>query len=149
MFTRQRILIAEEEEAEEIKKLKEDNDESDEKKIGKRDLNEELYVIEYPFFRLPTLHIPVLKDGKVTAYFHLKVGMEAFSPDTFNEARILQSRLIDGIFSDLYAALSNLWINNEDPKIEVIKERVLRVSNKILGKDKIKSVFARQVFLDH
>ncbi len=101
-----------------------------------------------PFFRLPTIRVPIVKDAKVTGYLYLKLEMEASSMDNFNEARILLSKLVDGIFTDLYSALSNLWISKENPKAEVIRERVLRVSNNILGKNKIKSVFVRQIFLD-
>lgn len=123
-------------------------DEEDAKKSGKKGM-EDQYMIEPPFFRLPTIRVAILKDdGKIAGYLHLKLEMEAASLDDFNEAKILLSRLVDGIFADLYSALSNLWVNKEDPKIEVIKERVQRIADKILGKGKIKSVFVRQIFLD-
>lgn len=135
------------ENAEESESETDEKNKKKDKKKFREDENE--YAIEPPFFSLPTIRIAILKDdGKIAGYLHLKLEMEAASIDDFNTARILLPRLVNGIFEDLYSALSNLWINKENPKVDVIKERVLKVAEKILGKDKIKSVFVRQIFLD-
>jgi flagellar basal body-associated protein FliL len=109
---------------------------------------EQLYFLEPPFFRLPTFRIPIIRQGKLFAYFHLKIEMEANSHQSFDLAKFLLPRLVDRIFSDLYVAMSNLWSVTVDPTSEAIKERIYRVCEGVLGKGKIKSIYIPQIIID-
>ena len=101
--------------------------------------------LEYPYFRLPMIAVPVVRDGRVHAYLHLRIAMRAISHESFKKSKILLPRLVDGIYSDLYKAFENLWNQRYDPTTSVIKERVFAVTEKILGKNHIDTIYLREI----
>lgn len=109
---------------------------------------EQLNFLEPPFFRLPTMRVPIVRHGKLFAYMYLKVEMEADSHETFDLAKFLMPRLVDRVFSDLYVAMATLWIETVEPSSEAIKERVYAVTKQILGKGKIKTIYVSQILID-
>lgn len=100
--------------------------------------------LEFPYFRLPMIIVPVVRDGRVHAFLHLHVAMKATGDKTFKRAKILLPRLVDGIYSDLYASFSNLWNMRSDPKPSVIKERIFAVTEKVLGHKHIDTIYFRE-----
>ncbi|MCX7337908.1 MAG: hypothetical protein NTX76_01315 [Alphaproteobacteria bacterium] len=106
------------------------------------------YFLSPPFFRLPPLIVPIVKQGEVVAYYFVRMEMEASSLAVFSEAKVSLVKLIDGVFADLYAALGTLWQGAGDPDQSVIKERVQRVADQVMGKGKIKSVYIRDAVVN-
>jgi flagellar basal body-associated protein FliL len=124
------------------------HDSAGEGKEAHKPSEEQLYFLEPPFFRLPTFRIPIIRQGRLFAYFHLKVEMEANSHQSFNLAKFLLPRLVDKVFTDLYVAMSNLWSVGADPTSEAIKERIYKVCDQILGKGSIKGIYIPQIIID-
>lgn len=100
--------------------------------------------LEFPYFRLPMIIVPIVRDGKVHAFLHLRIAMKATGYESFKRAKVLLPRLVDGIYGDLYASFSNLWNMRSDPKISVIKERIFYATEKVLGNKHIETIYRRE-----
>ncbi len=104
--------------------------------------------VRAPFFNLPLIIVPVIRDGKVIATLHFRVTMKATGRTSFERCKILLPQLVDGIFSDIYKSFENLWILHSTPSPAVIKERIFYVTEKILGKGHVESIFLKKFFFN-
>lgn len=105
-----------------------------------------LLFLEYPYFRLPMLNIPVIRNGQPHSFIYLRLAMKATNYKAFTKAKILLPRLVDAIYSDLYKAFENLWDARSDPTALVIKERVFAMTDQILGQHVINEIYVREMF---
>ncbi len=121
------------------------SEEDQKEEILKRESALRLF-LEYPCFRLPVLIVPVIRDGRVHAFLFLRIAMKATGRTAFKKSKILLPRLVDGIYTDLYKAFGNLWNSRQDPATSVIKERIFAVTEKILGKNHIETIYLRDMF---
>ncbi|MES2607313.1 MAG: hypothetical protein V4544_01055 [Pseudomonadota bacterium] len=101
--------------------------------------------LEFPYFRLPLIIVPIVRDGHVHAYLHLRIAMKANGREGFRRAKVLLPRLVDGIYSDLYKSFENLWNTRSDPKVSVIKERIFYATEKVLGHKHIETIYIREI----
>ena len=101
--------------------------------------------LEFPYFRLPLIAVPIVRSGRVCAYLHLRIAMKATGRETFTRSKVLLPRLVDGIYGDLYKSFENLWDQSVDPKTSVIKERIFAVCEKVLGRNHIETVYLREM----
>lgn len=101
--------------------------------------------LEFPYFRLPMIIVPIVRDGQVHAFLHLRIAMKATGRESFQRAKVLLPRLVDGIYGDLYASFSNLWNMRSDPKVSVIKERIFYATEKVLGQKHIETIYIREI----
>jgi hypothetical protein len=100
--------------------------------------------LEFPYFRLPMIIVPVVRDGQVHAFLHLRIAMKANGRESFQRAKVLLPRLVDGIYGDLYASFSNLWNMRSDLKVSVVKERIFAATEKVLGHKHIETIYIRE-----
>ncbi len=103
------------------------------------------YFAGFPYLRFPLIAIPVIRGGHVHAHLYIFLAMKAIDEKSYTRSNVLMPRLIDGIYSDLYKAFENLWNERSDPKISIIKERILAVTEKILGKNQIETIYIREI----
>lgn len=103
------------------------------------------FFLEFPYFRLPLIIVPVVRDGNVHAFLYLRIAMKAKGHESFKRAKVLLPRLVDGIYTDLYASFSNLWNMRSDPKASVIKERIFAATEKVLGYKHIETIYIREM----
>ena len=101
-----------------------------------------------PYFKLPVLSIPIIRGGVVAATLHLKLEMKASDRDSFERAKVLIDRLIDAIFTDLYGAFSNLWIQQYDPSPDVLKERVAECTKRVMGEGKVEDIYLKEIYFN-
>ncbi len=104
--------------------------------------------VQAPFFNLPLIIVPVIRDGQVVAMLHFHVTMKATGRTSFERCKILLPQLVDGIFSDIYKSFENLWIPHTTPSPAVIKERIFYVTEKILGKGHVEAIFIKKFFFN-
>lgn len=104
-----------------------------------------LLFLEYPYFRVPLITVPVVRNGQVHAFLYLRLAMKTTSHKSFRKAKTALPILVDGIYSDLYKAFENLWDARFDPTSSTIKGRVFTVTDQILGKKVIKEIYVREM----
>lgn len=126
------------------KAKKKDASESDLKEEAQKREDALKLFLEFPYFRLPMIIVPVVRDGRVHAFLHLHIAMKATGDKTFKRAKILLPRIVDAIYSDLYVSFSNLWNMRADPKPSVIKERIFSATEKVLGHKHIDTIYIRE-----
>lgn len=105
------------------------------------------YFLKNPFFRLPCLKIPVIKEGKLVANVSIQFDMKAFGKESFFDAKILAPRLVDAIFRDLYGALQDRWFLENKISGETLSKRALEIANRVLNKDSVEMVFIKELFV--
>jgi hypothetical protein len=101
--------------------------------------------LEFPYFKLPVIIVPIVRKGRVYAYLHLHIAMKAKGRKSFIKAKVLLPRLIDGIHSDLYKSFENLWDEKSDPKTSVVRERIFYATENVLGKNIIETIYLREM----
>lgn len=109
---------------------------------------EKQYYLEFPFFRIPLLSIPIIQNDALVGTLNIKLEIEAADKSAFDMSRIVLPIIVDRIFCDLYAIFGALWIPSLDPKMESIKTHVKRAIRKIVGSHKIKNVYIRQFYIE-
>lgn len=114
-------------------------DEANGKKVTQREKDLQLFLKE-PFFRLPTIVIPILRDENILGLLHLRIVMESTNHEAFERAKILMPRLVDAIYCDLFGALGTLWLAQYDPSPIAIQGRIKKLAEDIYGPDIILQV---------
>jgi hypothetical protein len=108
----------------------------------------EFYFLEFPYFRMPLIVLPVIQSEELIATIRIQLQFEAKDKEAYDRAKILLPIVADQIYSDLFAVFSSLWIPSIEPKMETIKGYIMKSCEKVLGKDIITQIFIRQFFID-
>lgn len=108
----------------------------------------EFYFLEFPYFRMPLIVLPVIQSEELIATIRIQLQFEAKDKEAYDRAKILLPIVGDQIYSDLFAVFSSLWIPSIEPKMETIKGYIIKSCEKVLGKGIIVQVFIRQFFID-
>lgn len=114
-------------------------------KASQREADLQLF-LEEPYFRLPVITIPTLRNNKMHGILHLRIIMKSINHAGFQIAKVLIPRLVDAIYSDLYKAFSNLWLTEYDPSPVVIQKRIQKVTSDTLGKGIIDEIYLKEFF---
>ncbi len=100
-----------------------------------------------PFMRMEPLVIPIIRKEEVVAYLRLIPEIEVIPRQEFSVIQNQIYKLQDAFFTDLYSALNSLWIEKTEPKIETLRKRLQKISDKMFGEGKIK-VLIKNYFFD-
>lgn len=98
------------------------------------------------FVAMDTLVLPIIGDNGVTHTISLVISIEVPDAATAEEVKRLSPRLKDAYIQDMYGALSRKSsMENGVLQVGMIKDRLNRVSVKILGEDKVNDVLLQVV----
>lgn len=97
-------------------------------------------------FVIEKIAVPIIKSGRIIAYLRLSVHIQSKTSDILETVKTLEFVLRDAFYTDLYSAMSDLWIPNKDPNPESIKKRIQNVANKTLGPDQA-TVYIKELYL--
>lgn len=98
------------------------------------------------FVAMDTLVLPIIGDSGVTHTISLVISIEVPDAAAAEEVKRLSPRLKDAYIQDMYGALSRKSsMENGVLQVGMIKERLNRVSVKILGEDKVNDVLLQVV----
>lgn len=106
------------------------------------------YVSRAPYFVLPTMRIPIIRKGAIYAYIFLQYEFKA-GEGQWGHVKYFRHRLQNNLFIDLYGALAILWNGETDPDPDIIKKRVLFVSDATFGKGAIVDVYLRRISVEY
>jgi hypothetical protein len=104
--------------------------------------------LEEPYFQLPDVKISIIRKGNIMGILFLRIVMKAKGHTEFQKAKILLPRVLDAVFADLWEAMSTLWVVEVDPSPKLIKGRINKVTNEILGKDIVEEIFLKEYFFN-
>ena len=97
-------------------------------------------------FVMENITIPIVKDRRIFGYLRLTAHLQAKDEHELEKLKKMKPLLQNAYFSDLYGAMSDLWIGDKDPKPESIQKRLTRVTDKVLGAGEV-SLFIKKLFL--
>ncbi|PZQ43683.1 MAG: flagellar basal body-associated FliL family protein [Micavibrio aeruginosavorus] len=99
------------------------------------------------FVRLDALIFPIIGDSGVTQTVSLVVSIEVPDEATAKEVERLSPRLRDAFIQDMYGMLNRKNSMNADGLLQVnaIKDRLNKISVKVLGKDNVNDVLLQIV----
>jgi hypothetical protein len=112
---------------------------------NKREADLSLF-LEEPYFRLPILTVPIVREGKIMGLLRSRVVLKVENHENFQMAKIIIPRLIDCIFVDLYASMANLWLAENEPNVKVIEGRIKKCVERVLGEKLKPEVFLKEYY---
>lgn len=90
------------------------------------------------YLNVGLLIIPVVKGDQVVAYARIKIQIATIDGSTIDPYHRYKNILLDAYFSDLYHALCDHWLDNgKDPTQESIQKRLSKITDKIVGQNKL------------
>lgn len=90
------------------------------------------------YLNMGLLVIPVVKGDQVVAYARLKTQIATVDGSTIDPYHRYKHILLDAYFSDLYHALCDHWLDNgKDPTQESLQKRLAKITDKIIGPNKL------------
>jgi flagellar protein FliL len=98
------------------------------------------------FLELDALNVPVIQNGKIQRYILLRVTLDMRDAEVRTLALSYMPKLRDKYINDLYGYFENLPPSEKGVNINVIKGRMLRVSNSVLGAGAVQKILIQGVF---
>ncbi|RMD61944.1 MAG: hypothetical protein D6826_08640 [Alphaproteobacteria bacterium] len=93
---------------------------------------------------LAQIVLPMLAEGKVRKHVNFIVAFELRRPMSVAEIENIRPRLRDAVIAELFAIFSFRHIQaQESADLPVVRERLLRVANRVLGPKRVSAVFVR------
>ena len=105
------------------------------------------YFIKFPFFRLPIIGVPVIKNNQWISTFFIHLEGEAASREVYDNIRILMPKITDAIFTDLYQNLCVFWFPEQPVSPRNMASRAHDQIEKTLGTKTIKRIFVRDSYM--
>lgn len=102
--------------------------------------------LEEPYFRLPVITVPIIRNEKMMGILHLRIVMKSVDHEGFQLGKVLTPRLVDAIFYDLYCSLANLWLPQRDPTYKALLKRMHAMTTKTLGPKRIQDIYIKELF---
>ncbi len=102
--------------------------------------------LEEPYFRLPVITVPIIRNEKMMGILHLRIVMKSVDHEGFQLGKVLTPRLVDAIFYDLYSSLANLWLSQRDPTYKALLKRMHAMTTKTLGPKRIEDIYIKELF---
>ena len=95
---------------------------------------------------VPLFVIPVIEGGQVTRQVSIGVGLELVKGKTLKDIKPKEAVLIDGFFRELYGLFGQRASADRLADPPVIKARLMRVADRILGPGVVQQVLILQLF---
>lgn len=103
-------------------------------------------LIKPQYVRLDALNLPIIDESGVTQIVSLVVSIEVPAVENVKQVEDLRPRLKDAFIQDMYGALNRKnAMQNGVVQVDTIKERLNRVSARVLGKEMVKDVLLEVV----
>lgn len=93
-----------------------------------------------PYMALPTFIIPVIQDRQLVTAYSIDITVEATSKEIMPELFVFRPRIIDALFTDMYSVFCLVWSPDTRVLLKDLKVRLLRVTQKVAGKKRVRSV---------
>lgn len=98
------------------------------------------------YVTVPLFIIPVIEGGQVTRQVSVGIGMELVKGKTLQDIKPKEAVLIDAFFRELYGLFGQRAAAERIAEPPIIKARLQRVADRILGAGVVKQVLILQLF---
>lgn len=99
------------------------------------------------FVKMDPLTLPVVNKDGVVQIINISITLEAADAEIAKEIERFQPRLKDAYIQDMYGVLGRKGAIDDKGVIQVerVKERLNKITTKVLGKDKVNGVLLQAV----
>lgn len=98
------------------------------------------------FLQIPSLAVPVIREGRVEKYIFLTVTLEMIDSDAKDVAELYVPRIKDAFFSSLFNYFGSLRPGTPGVNIRSVKARLMHAGKRAIGENKIKAVLIQKAF---
>ena len=98
------------------------------------------------FSPIPSLSVPIIRNGVVEKYLFLTVTLEMMDSDAKEEAESFVPRIKDIFFRTLFTYFGSLQPGTSAVNIRMVKAHLLNAGKRALGKGKVKAVLVQNAF---
>ena len=100
----------------------------------------------FQYVELDPLILPIVDENGVSQTISLVIALEVKNASTAGKVQSISPRLKDAFIQDMYGVLNRkASMDGGVVKVDQLKERLNRVSKRILGENKINSVLLQVV----
>lgn len=91
--------------------------------------------------------VPVIKRNKVVAYMRIKIQILTKDGSPIDPYRDYKYILLDAYFTDIYQVMCDRWLmGSKAPTQEAIHKRLIKITNKVVGSKKLKTIITNYYF---
>lgn len=94
--------------------------------------------------KFPHIRIPVVQGREVKIYYLIEFYVECDTEEAAHKVYKMRPKVIDAVYSDLYALLSVIWHPDLFIDLKDLKVRMEKVCERALGKDLFEKVLIQQ-----
>ena len=98
------------------------------------------------FVPIPSLSVPIIREGRVEKYVFLTVTLEMIDSDAKDVAELYVPRIKDAFFRSLFAYFGSLRPGTPGMNIRSVKARLMHAGKRAIGDNKIKAVLIQNAF---
>lgn len=98
------------------------------------------------YIELQPLIIPVVKGDQVFAFVRLLIHVMTKDATSIHPYKPYEIILKDRFFADVYGALCDQWLPGQQPNQDTIEKRLQRVTDHVVGPDKLRIFVAHFYF---
>lgn len=102
--------------------------------------------IPSPFIQVGPFHLCIIKNYEIKGYIRLVIELSCASPAAAASLKYWAPRLQSQYIIDFSEILSQFWVAEEAPDLSRIKIILKRITDNVLGKDKVKDVLFQTYF---
>lgn len=97
------------------------------------------------FIEIKPLVMPIIREGRVILHLTLIMAVELVHPLEKEEVKQLVRPLRDAIFTELHSLFALRYVQERGYDLPFVKERIYRVSERVIGKGLIKAVLIQRM----
>ena len=97
------------------------------------------------FIELQPLVMPIIREGRVILHLTLVMMVELDEPMQREELKQILPPLTDAIFTELHSLFSLRYVQERGYDLPFVKERIYRVTERVLGEGVIKAVLIQSI----
>lgn len=100
----------------------------------------------YEYVELDPLILPIVDENGVSQTVSMVIALEVDSASTKSKIQAIQPRLKDAFIQDMYGVINrHAALKGGVLQVDILKKRLFRVSEKVVGEDKVNDVLLQVV----
>ena len=97
------------------------------------------------FVKIDPITLPMIRQNQVTRFVTFVITLEMPVADGALQVSLVKRQLMDALFTELHSLLAMKLVTKQGLDSPLVKQRIMTVSRRVLGKDKVTAVLIQGV----
>ena len=97
------------------------------------------------FVKIDPITLPMIRQNQVTRFVTFVITLEMPVADGALQVSLVKRQLMDALFTELHSLLAMKLVHKQGLDSPLVKQRIMTVSQRVLGKDKVTAVLIQGV----